>query len=250
MFPEKEIVGLWLNSQGYLVVDDINAGKNKVIDALALKVEHGQLVEAVHVEVSVSVSGQSVDLSELRAKFNDELIKRAIESFIRKFSRKMGYKKMLVVNAPSVENPGDIDVVSFEKVLGDVLVKLDKQNYANPTVRTLQLLQYLIITNPAAIVNVLSKSVSRQNCERIIENILKLPAAKGVFNKKKNRSSLAGLFTGSILTKPEPLARFVLESFTTRSFNQFLKELFKHEKAKRFTIKTSPRQRSLKVFLD
>ncbi len=55
MFPEKEIVKLWLNSRGYLVVGDINAGKNKVVDALALKIEQGQLSEVVHVEVSVSV---------------------------------------------------------------------------------------------------------------------------------------------------------------------------------------------------
>ncbi len=250
MFPEKEIVGMWLNAQGYLVVNDINAGK-KVIDALALKVEKGQLIEAVHVEVAVSVTGFSSNFSEISNKFEDLLVKKTIGDYINKFTGKKEYKSMVVVNASSIENPGHIKVVSFEKVLAEVLAGLDTQNYNNPTVRTLQLVNFLMLSNPNGMAYLMKMSnVSRQTKEKIIENILCLPATKRVFAKVKDSDKIEECFSVSPIAKPEYLANFIINNFTTRSFNMFLKELFKHDKAKAFTTKTSPNQKPLSVFIE
>jgi hypothetical protein len=250
MFPEKEIVGLWLNSQGYLVVSDINAGKNKVVDALALKVEDGQLKEAVHVEVSVSVSSPTIDLSDFQAKFSDPLVKKAIHGVMKRFSGQKEYKMLLVANNPAVKNIGEIEIKPFEDVFVDVLSSLDRQNYSDPTVRTLQLLRYLILSNPEGLNRLFSKTITSAGMDRLIELMLELPEAKRVFAKEKNKPRLEAIFSGSVVAKPEALAEFIIKSLSTRSFNQFLKELFQHEKAKKFTTKTSQKQKTLQVFLD
>jgi hypothetical protein len=230
------------------LVSDINAGKNKVVDALALKVEDGQLKEAVHVEVSVSVSSPTID--GFQAKFSDPLVKKAIHGVMKRFSGQKEYKMLLVANNPAVKKIGDIEIKPFEDVFVDVLSSLDKQNYSDPTVRTLQLLRYLILSNPDGLSKLFSKTITSAGMDRLIELILDLPEAKRVFAKEKNKARLEACFSGSVVAKPEALAGFIIKTFSTRAFNQFLKELFQHEKAKKFTTKTSQKQKTLQVFLD
>jgi hypothetical protein len=252
MFPEKEIVGLWLNSKGYLVVSDINAGKNKVADALALKVEGGKLTKAVHVEVAVSVSGAIEEVSE---KFNDRLIRGAISKLVKQFSGAHEYSKMLVVGAACQGPADDVEVVAFGDVLSEAMLGLDKQNYMNPTIRTLQLFKYLLACNPDCINHFLlglksSKAMSPGAIEKLVENLLMIPEARVVFSRQKNLELAESCLKGSAMLKPKPIADLLVKHMSTRAFNQFLKELFMHDKAKQFTKKTSPKQKSLSVFIE
>ncbi|RLE42150.1 hypothetical protein DRJ48_04145 [Candidatus Woesearchaeota archaeon] len=253
MFPEKEIVTIWLNQQGYLVVRDINAGKNKVVDCLAFKLEKGQLKKAIHVEVSVSVAGEHV--AEVQKKFSDALVQKAIRQYLAKYSQTKDYSKLLVMNSPSLEKIGDIEVKPFEAVFIEVLAKLDRKDYSNPTVRTLQLLKHTILTEPEQLRALMegfkqNGAISNQTLEAMLEQLSHLPEMMRVLAKSRNKRVLEESFKGSPLAKPEALAKLVISSLTTRSFNQFLKELFQHEKAKRFTKKKSPKQKTLQVFLD
>ena len=56
MSPEKDIVNLWLNRQGFFTVSDINAN-NRVADFVAIR-QRGQ-VSVQHVELHCSVSPAS-----------------------------------------------------------------------------------------------------------------------------------------------------------------------------------------------
>ena len=146
-----------------------------------------------------------------------------------------------------------IEIMAFEKVLVDVLSTLDRQNYADPTVRALQLMKYLLLANPEPLSQILvklqdNKTLSSQGMERFVEFLLQRPETKRVF--AKGQPITESFFASSPITRPEPLAKFVLKSLTTRSFNLFLKELFKDSKAQKFTKKSSPKQKSLRVFLD
>ena len=249
MFPEKEIVGLWLNSRGYLVVNDLNAGKT-VIDALALKVEKGSLLEVVHVEVSVSVSG-SPSISDVKQKFSDTQIHGKILGFLSQFGEKKEIKKLLVMSRPKKRVLEDVEVKPFEEVLAEVLANLDKQNYSNPTIRTLQLFKFLLLTNTknlGGLLNVLeNKGISRAGMEFLVGKMLETEAAKRVFKKKT--SVVKDRVSKSSLINPDELAELAA-GLSTRSFNVFLKKLFEQERAKSFTKKTSPKQRSLSVFIE
>ncbi len=249
MFPEKEIVELWLNSKGYLVESGINAGKNKLIDMLALKVQAGRLKEVIHVEISASVSGSSEDISE---KFNNSLVRRAI---LKRVSGTKDYKRWLITSSPSEKSIKGVDVIDFGKVLSDVISGLDKQNYKNPVIRSLQLLKYLLLANPAYLIHTLEalragKAISSAGIERILEGMLGFPAAKRVLSREKNLPLLSKALKGSVILKPKALAELISEQLSRRSFNQFLKELFEHDKAKHFTMKSSAKQRLLPVFIE
>ncbi len=251
MYPEKEIVALWLNQLGYLVITDINAGKNKLVDCLAFKLKKGKLEEAYHIEVSVSVAS----VTETLDKFNDELVQRAIKKKLSEFSSETSYKKMLITTTPYIETKQEIEMVSFEKVLIDFLAKLDRKNYSSNVVRTLQLLKFILLCSPAEFAELIKKfrkasQISNQQLQELVALLLKLEEAKKVFSKHKNKKIAEECFSNSVLVKPEELAGFVVSSLTTRGFNSFLRELFSYEKAKQFTKKKSPKQKTLRVFLE
>ena len=87
MNPEKEIVNLWLNRQGFFTVSDINAN-NRVVDLIGIRQRNQPVVQ--HVELHCSVSSPSTVVSEkekadLLRKFNDSNVTAAVERTIKSY---------------------------------------------------------------------------------------------------------------------------------------------------------------------
>ena len=87
MNPEKEIVNLWLNKKGFFTINDINAGKNKVIDIIAIKLANGKLERVEHVEVNCSISSTIVDkdINEYIRKFEDKTVIKKVKQVVKEF---------------------------------------------------------------------------------------------------------------------------------------------------------------------
>src|SRR3989344_8236954 len=145
MNPEKEIVNLWLNNQGFFTINDINAGKNRIIGIIAIKpgIKGPGLVQ--HDEVHCSISAGTLtndDRRDIERRFNDPNVEKRVMSVVRDYVEPgTSYEKVLVTNIPEIELRG-VRAISFEDALSEVLVGLDKQNYRNPVTRTMQLLKY------------------------------------------------------------------------------------------------------------
>ncbi len=145
MDAEKRVVELWLNRQGFFTIKDINAGKN-VIDIIGIKLKNSQLDRIVQVEVACSVSSE-LPITDYIKKFKDKEVIKKIRGIVSSFvGQDKEYEKILIttsrVNTKAVN---DIQVIKFSNILTDVLAKLDKQNYQNAVVRTLQLVKFILL---------------------------------------------------------------------------------------------------------
>jgi hypothetical protein len=133
MNPEKEIVTWWLNRKGYFTLSSINAGMNKEIDIIAIKLDDG-LKELIHYEIMVSISHSISDESQksvtkiIDKKFNDNMVQKKLQSIIKEhIGHFPDYKKCLVLGTLSkkkeikdkFKNQG-IDVIMFDDIMHEV----------------------------------------------------------------------------------------------------------------------------------
>ena len=145
MDAEKDIIELWLNQQGFFTIKDINAGKN-VIDLIGLKLKNYQIEKVVHAEIACSVSAD-LPVKEYIKKFKDKEVVKKVKSKINTFIGKDAeYEKILITTA-NIRSKiiDDVHIINFSEVLTDVINKLDKQNYQNTVVRTLQLVKFIML---------------------------------------------------------------------------------------------------------
>lgn len=237
MSPEKDIVNLWLNKQGFFTVSEINAN-NRVIDIVAIR-HRGQPV-VHHVELHCSVSPAAVvsdrEKADLLRKFNDSNVVEAVQEAIRScLGRDFEYEKVLVTTS-SVALPG-ISVVRFQEVLKDVVGQLDRQNYRSPIVRALQLVKFVLMASPATITALVAKddsnkSLTYQNKERLLKELLQQDAALRLFAKKENEQLIIGILKSSTLRQPERLAAALETILTKRTATRFLNVLLQQKEVK------------------
>lgn len=227
MNPEKEIVSWWLHKQGFFTISSIKAPHNREIDILAIKIDDGTLESVWHVESAISVASiDNVKPQEYKQRFDDKSIqKRVKEALKNHLGRVTSYKKVLVVGATSnlseFKRLEGIDVIEFGDVISEVILKLDKQNYRNITLRTMQLLKYLALSEPARLAALLSDSSSQKilklgTREKFIRYMLQDSENLRILAKPEYEEKIVRILASSSLRAPERLASVVHHSILTK----------------------------------
>ncbi|MBU1205019.1 MAG: hypothetical protein KJ968_03735 [Nanoarchaeota archaeon] len=259
MNPEKEIVNLWLNKKGFFTINDINAGKNKVIDLIAIKLTNGKLERVEHIEVNCSISSTLVDkdINEYIKKFEDKTVIKKVKQVIKDFvGTDFNYEKTLILTSHKNINLKGINVLKFDDILYDVIDNIDKQNYRNTTVRIIQLIKYLLISNPNNLAELLKKETGNKvlnqgTREIFIRELLKQDDVKRILEKESNEKIIVDIVKESSLKRPERLAKALEQDIlTNRTRNRFLKSLLVQEKIAKAskTILKPKKQKSLQYF--
>jgi len=259
MNPEKEIVNLWLNKKGFFTINDINAGKNKVIDLIAIKLTNGKLERVEHIEVNCSISSTIVDkdIKEYIRKFEDKTVIKKVKQVVKEFvGTEFDYEKTLVLTSNKKIELKGINVLKFDDLLYEVINDIDKQNYRNTTVRTIQLIKYLLIANPANLAELLKKETGNKvltqgTREIFIRELLKQDDVKRILEKESNEKIIVDIVKESSLKRPERLAKALEQDIlTNRTRNRFLKSLLVQEKIAKAskTILKTKKQKPLQYF--
>ncbi|MBI2144976.1 hypothetical protein HYU18_01500 [Candidatus Woesearchaeota archaeon] len=257
MSPEKDIVNLWLNRQGFFTVSDVNAN-NRVVDIVAIRQRGQPLVQ--HVELNCSVSPAALandrDKAELLRKFNDSNVVAAVQRTIRDcLGQDSDYGKVLVTTS-HVLLPG-ISVVGFQDVLRDVVAQLDRQNYRSPIIRCLQLMKFALMANPASIASIVGKdadgkhkSLTHHNKEQLLKQLLQQDVAARLFSRKQNEQLLVELLRNSTLKQPERLAAALESILTKRTATRFLNVLLQQKDVKTAIEEEISKDQKLVKFLE
>jgi len=259
MNPEKEIVNLWLNKKGFFTINDINAGKNKVIDLIAIKLANGKLERVEHIEVNCSISSTIFDrdINEYVKKFEDKTVIKKVKQVIKDFvGTDFNYEKTLVLTSNKKIELRGINIKKFEDILYDVIDDIDKQNYRNTTVRAIQLIKYLLIANPDNLAELLKKETGNKvlnqgTREVFIKNLLKQDDVKRILEKESNEKIIVDIVKESSLKRPEKLAKALDQDIlTNRTRKRFLKSFLEQEKIAKVskTILKPKKQRPLQYF--
>jgi hypothetical protein len=242
MNPEKEIVNLWLNKQGFFTVSEINAN-SRVIDIIAIKQGKEKNTIVKHVELHCSVSSPSTIVSEkeksdLIRKFNDGKVVTAVERTIKNYLGEVENYEKVLITTKKVSLSG-ITVVSFHEVLSDVVAELDRQNYSNPIVRSLQLAKFVMMSNPSNVASLVAggeevkiQALTSQRKEQLLKKLLKQDFARRVFGRKENEDLAIEVLKNSPLKNPERLAAAIEKSLTKRTATMFINLLLKQKKLK------------------
>ena len=241
MSAEKEIVNFWLNRKGYFTLSNIKS-RNKDIGILALKYEDGALKNIMHFEVCCSITG-FIDQGHIFEKiifekFNDKNIKDSISSYVKNNS--ITVENFFVINSLPKENKdleskfekNGISLVEFENILKDVLKELDTAYFKENTIRTLQLIKFLLLANPNKFIDILYKSLSPAKRREFIAELLSRDDVIKEF-KKTNEERLAMILKQAMI-KPERLAEMLEKDILNkRTRKPFIASLIEQEKTGR-----------------
>jgi hypothetical protein len=249
MSAEKVIVNFWLHQKGFLTVNNITAG-NKDIDIIAIGFKDNKLI-IQHVDVSCSVSSSIIDTKNINENvtvyinnnFEDKLIIETINNYIRDYcGENKEYEKIAVLSAiPEIKKKeilesfknNNVDIYEFEDILNDVIINLDTHYYRNDTIRTLQLIKYLLISSPNKLSKLLKNKemLKHHHKGEFLRNLLKEDKTRKSLGKLSTEPELAGLLKYSSLTNPKILAKMIAEELLgERSKRKFLNALLGEEK--------------------
>lgn len=251
MEPEKEIVNWWLNRSGFFTLNNIKAAHNKEIGTLALKFgKDGSSIQ--HIEVNCSVSyprNLTMDKSSpeksvedyTAKKFENEIIVKKVKESIKELTgEEREYQKAIVLGNLAQGNRKKIIgilrkkgylVYKFEDILGEVMLNLDRQNYQSATIRNLQLIKHILLSEPKALADLLNKKgkydILNQNTrEDFLKEFLSHEENQRIIQKELNESIMIDLLKNSSLKRPDKLAKVVGGGFLSRrSGKKFLERL-------------------------
>ena len=250
MGSEKEIVQLWLNGKGYFTIIDVNAG-SRVIGMIAIK--QGAQSGIAHVEVACGVSGSfSSGREELLNRFNSRSVVRKVRETIKAHTGKDGeYEKLLITTSP-VKLEG-VRVTSFDRALFEFVSRLDRQYYANNVMRTLQLVKFILLSNPAYAAGLIGgggkhKALTHQSRNLFMERLFEQDFARKFFSRKNGEGLLTDLLKNSTLKNPERLASVLGEILTGKKAERFLNEFLK-QKGIKTPAKPEIKHRTLEQFV-
>ncbi len=257
MSPEKDIVNLWLNRQGFFTVSDINAN-NRVVDFVAIRERSQPLVQHVelHCSVSPATGVSEKEKAELLRKFNDANVVAVVESAIKNcLGRPSEYEKMLVTT--SQVSLSGINIVRFQDVLRDVVDQLDRQNYRSPTIRALQLMKFALMSHPQTMAAFVARSdgekttsLTPHNKEQLLKQLLQQDAATKLFNRKENEQLIIEILKNSTLRQPERLAAALESILTKRTATRFLNVLLQQKEVKTAIEEEISKDQKLVKFLE
>ena len=269
MSAEKEIVNYWYNKKGIFTVNNIKTSSNRDCGILALKFDKDKVSEVLHVDVSCSITNNIFETANLgksigkiiEDKFNSKDIQSAIGNYIRNFSLTgQNIRKVLVLGAVPKSrkseiimkfNESNVEVAEFENIIYDVLKKLDTQYYKNDIIRTLQLVKYLLLSEPSKAAKLLvNGAFTPTSRKEFLTSILDSDEILKEF-KKTNVERLAAIVR-NVGLKPDELAKMlehnVLNRRTRKSFMDSLNEQEKIRKVVGKIIKKRKTEASLERF--
>jgi len=241
MNPEKEIVNWWLNKKGFFTINSIKVAKNKEIDILAIKLKDGKAEKIVHFETYCSISSvDNLSPKQYLEKFENKLVVNKVKSIIKKhIHADKGYEKALVLGATAkledFKKLKGINIRLFDDILTDVFLNLNKQNYRNEIIRTLQLVKFLGVSNPKELARIIedkgkNKTMKMNTREDFLSYILKQEEVKRVLSKERFEKDLTEILKHSSLTRPEKFAKALIDTImTTRTRNRFVKAMLEHK---------------------
>ena len=240
MSAEKEVVNFWLNRKGYFTVNNLKSG-NKDIGVLALKFDDGRLTNIMHVEVNCSITGsndQSYAMDSLiDEKFDDRGLIGAIKSYTKDMGKDARIENVIVLNSlpkdknnviSKLEKKG-IAMVEFEDILSEVMKELKTEYFKNDVIRSLQIVKFLMMSNPKKLVDVLYSNLSHSKRKEFLAEMLNRDDIIKEF-KMTNEERLA-LILKQAMIKParlaEMLERDTLNNRTRKPFIDSLMEQMK-----------------------
>lgn len=264
MAAEKQIVKYWLNKKGFYTIENIKAG-NRNIDFIAISFKEGKINKIKHIEVSCSISSTTVSFSKLKesinkhikTKFSNPVIVNKVKKIIKEFTdTEKKYDKVLVLSMLPKSNKKEIIenfknkgimIYEFENVLSNVIQGIDTHYYKDDTIRTLQIVKYLLLAKPyklAKLIREKETTILKQAAkEKLFRSLLKHRKIGKALEKADERD-VASLIKSSSLKKPKRLAQLIAEDVLgKRSKGKFLKALMEQENMKRFfKIKKEPKK--------
>ena len=261
MSAEKEIINYWLNLQNFFTISNIKV-KNKDIGILALKLDNEKIKEALHIEISCSISGNT-ETSDLQlinkfvdAKFFDAAIRKKIGKY-----KLESLKNLLVLGSMPKSRKKEIiakykkkeiDIIEFEDIISSVMLNMDTQYYKNDVIRTLQLVKYLLLPDPIKLVSLISnkKILKTASQSQFLNELLKQELIKKGFTKTDEKHIISMLKHSTI--KPEKLAELLeTDILNRRTRKPFLTSLLEQEKIRKIHIKTTKKkeEKPLSYFL-
>ncbi len=252
MSPEKDIVNWWLNRKGFFTLNSIRVAQNKEIDILAIK--FGNTIKVHHVEVSCSigpVGNLTMDKSDfnesvqkfVNRKFEDlEIVKKLKKSISEFVGESYSYEKILVIGALAkgtrektireLQSRG-IHIHKFEEILFEVIASLDKQNYRHPTIRNLQLMKYMLLSNPEKLAQLIGRKnndmLNQFSREDFVRHMLMQEEFVRILQKESNESLLINVLKQSSLRKPERLAKVIDEEILSKRTKKKFSEAMTRE---------------------
>ena len=251
MYPEKKIVNIWLQNNGFYVVNNINAGR-RVIDTIAIKTNNKGIEEVRHIELSCSVTKQPETKRAVQEKFTNPSVKKELRAYLKANLKHVpDYKRVLVATA-DYSLPG-IEVISFKDVLAEVMQQLDKGNYSDPTTRTLQLTKYMLLASPNNLSDVImqpegNRALNLAERKRFLKRLLAQKETQEILGRKEFEKSLVKLVAKSSLSRAESMAKHLHESILKkRSKRKFLNIFLKHKDVKR--LLPSSKQKALHDYM-
>ena len=218
MSAEKEVINFWLNGKGYFTINNLKSG-NKDIGLLALKFDKGSLTHIMHVEVCCSITGfadQNYVMDKLiDEKFDDKNITNAIKKYTKSMSKDIQTENVVVLNSLPKDkdeitrklNNNGILILEFENILSDVMKDLKTAYFKDDVIRTLQIVKFLLLSNPKKIVDVLHNNLSRAKMREFLAELLNKDEVIKEF-RKTNEERLA-LILKQAMIKPEKLAEIL-----------------------------------------
>ena len=254
MYSEKKIVNIWLQQRGYSVVNNLNAGRNRVVDTLAIKLEKDKPIDIQHIEVSCSVTKTSEKRADVIEKFKNKSVEKKIAQYLTEHIGSVPeYKKVFI--STSDYDIDEIIVHRFENIFFEVMDNLDKQNYNDPIIRTLQLVKYLSIAEPDVLAKLIKKKggsevLKMQDREQFLQRLLLQKETKRILAKESFEPILADILKESTLSRPDVLAENLHKNILNpRSKKKFLNSFTEHKDAKGVFVKPKKKHRSLQYYL-
>lgn len=242
MSAEKEIVNWWYNKKGFFTISNIKAN-NKDVGILAI---NNESKEVLHVQVSCSLTG-TIDSREMgisaekisKEKFYDNSILDSVKKNISS-AENPAIKRVLVLSSlPKSKKAGiikefavmGVEIMEFENILYDALEQLDTQYYKNDMIRALQLVKFLLFTEPEKASKLLSGLTSSSRKE-FLSSILDNEDIVKEF-KKTNVERLSVILKNSSI-KPKELAGMLEQDILNKRTRKILfNSLMEQEKTRK-----------------
>jgi len=252
---EKQIVSYWLNKKGFYTLNNIKAGSRN-IDFIAINFKDGAVSQIKHIEVSCSISSTSISLPKIKEsinklvkiKFSSPVIEKTIKKTIKDLTRADAYyEKILITSMLPKSNKGEIignfinkgiKIYEFEDVLSEVIRDIDTYYYKDDTIRSLQIVKYLLLAKPSKLAGLIGEAETEilkgAGKEKLIISLLKHGEVSKAL-ERLDEKDMAALIKHSALKNPDALARMIAEDILgKRSKGRFMKSLMEQEAMKRF----------------
>ena len=240
MSAEKEVVNFWLNRKGYFTINNLKSG-NKDIGLLALKFDKESLKRTIHVNVCCSITGfadqNHIFEKNIFEKFNDKNIVNTVDKYTNNISKEIKVDNVIVLNSLPRDKDqiinkfkkNNIELFEFEDILSDVMKELKTGYFKDDVIRTLQIVKFLLLSNPKKFVDVLHNNLSQSKMREFLGELLNRDDVIKEF-RKTNEERLA-LILKEAMIKPEKLAKILENEVLNRKTRKpFISSLMEQEK--------------------